>query len=124
MGLNGDRVMWREMPMDSLGSDAGVVIGPEMHMFGRQQSEGYRAPRQLLFEKVASNDAADRPATDEEVLAIIEELKKSRRPGREGMRKMAALVRTSHPDALDYVNSLTRAAAFSTVARSASASSV
>jgi len=43
VGLNGDRVMRREMPMDSLGSDVIVVIGPEMHMFGRQQGEGDHA---------------------------------------------------------------------------------
>jgi hypothetical protein len=79
--------------------------------FAWQASDGWRAPRHAVFDKVATSDGSDRPDSDEDVASTIEELKKSRRPGRD-FAKLAALVRTSNPDAIDYVTTLTRASQY------------
>src|SRR5690349_5437084 len=57
--------------------------------FAWQAGEGWRAPRQAVFDKVATTDGSERPASDEEVAAAIEELKKTgaRRPSRDSFSK-------------------------------------
>lgn len=122
--LAGPQWIWLTAEGKPIVSAAGRITGGELEWlwlhavralredFPWQPGEAYRAPRQVKFAAVATTDGNDRPPTDAEVAETLAELRKSRRLGFEAMARIAALVRTNHQDAIDFVTNAVRQNAF------------